>query len=579
LGPVFDYEKDGEFTYFTISNYVEEDIVLDAYFNITNITSNLKEESFKYVIMSSYDNVNYTKVKEDNFVNVNSNDTINIFNELVIFANSTMSYKIILYIDGNMLNPTSMQNGSLSGVISVSEHVYNLDTSGANAPELTDNLVPVMYNGTTWVTADKENTNETYQWYDYDAKKWANAVLLTQTKRNSLTKDSEGIYTPGQTIGDSESAGVLAFYVWIPRYKYKVWNKDKIINTDSYGAETKGIDIQFIGKDDEGTITCTYSFAAPVSTAGKPNEICTGANGDYYTHPAFKFGNDNLTGIWVGKFELSSSSPSDSAGGSYSTILTTRTLPNVISWRYNYVTNFWKVIDNMQISSNIYGLTTDREKADSHMLTNMEWGSVAYLTHSKYGRCNGTNCTETAINSYYSGSSYKTGCGPQSSGSTSSGSTCNSYTSTLGLTASTTGNIYGVYDMSGGSYEYVMGNMSSKAGSYVYYASDGGTNFTYNANNSKYITTYAQGDSFYGQYAYNRGKLGDATSEVVKSASEYVGWYGDYASFISLSKPWFVRGGYSQDTASRIGIFYFSEHDGSCYFSYSTRASLVVFPK
>jgi len=455
-----------------------------------------------------------------------------------------------------------------------SELITNLDTSGANEPILADNLVPVMHNGTTWVTADSENSDETYQWYDYDAKKWANAVLLTATKRNALTKDSDGIYTPGQTIGDTESAGVLAFYVWIPRYKYKVWNKNKVIATDSYSAQTKGIDIEFIGKDDEGTITCTYSFAAPSSSAGSPNETCTGANGDYYTHPAFKFGNTNLAGIWVGKFEVSSSTPTASNGGGNSTSLTVRTLPNVTSWRSNPVTNFWKVVDNMQASSNIYGLTADHAKVDSHMITNMEWGAVAYLTHSKYGRCNGSSCTETAINSY---NSYKTGCGPQSSGSTSSGSTCNAYTSALGLTASTTGNIYGVYDMSGGAWEHVMGNMSSAAGSYTYYASDGGSNFTYNTNNSKYITTYANGSSEEDQTAYNRGRLGDATSEVV--VSEYTGWYGDYAVFLYSFDSWFGRGSYYEDGdyGTHAGVFHFGYSDGDARSNRSARAALAVF--
>jgi len=575
LGPVFDYEKDGESTYFTISNYVEEDIVLDAYFNITNITSNLKEESFKYVIMSSYDNVNYTKVKEDNFININTNDTIDIFNELVIPANSTISYKIIVYIDGNMLNPVSMQNGSLSGVISVSEHVYNLDTSGANAPELTDNLVPVMHNGTTWVTADSNNANETYQWYDYNVKKWANAVLLTETKRNSLTKDSEGNYTLGQTIGDTESAGVLAFYVWIPRYKYKVWNINKVIATDSYSAQTKGIDIEFIGKDEEGTITCTYSFAAPVATAGKPNETCTGANGDYYTHPAFKFGSTNLAGIWVGKFEISSSTPTADYGGGNSTSLAVRMLPNVISWRRNLVTNFWKVIDDMQASGNEYGLTIDHAKVDSHMLTNMEWGAVAYLTHSKYGRCNGSSCTEVAINSYYSSSTFKTGCGPQSSGNINFGSICNAYTSTLGLTASTTGNVYGVYDMSCGAWEYVMGNMSSGVGSYTHYASSGGTNYTYNTNNSKYITTYANGSSSSDQTAYNRGRLGEATSEVV--AEKNFGWYSDIALFPNSSNSWFERGGDFDVYSPYAGVFGFNGNSGNASTDRGARSALAVF--
>jgi len=482
-------------------------------------------------------------------------------------------------IENGYRNTYCDKNCIVSTELIDSKEIVNLDESGANKPELTDNLVPVMYNGTTWVIADSENIDVTYQWYDYDDKEWANAVLLTETKRDSLIKDSKGNYILGQTIGDSEAEGVLAFYVWIPRYKYKVWNKNKIMNTDSYGAETKGIEVVFEkGIETTGTITCTYSFASPVATAGKPNETCSGNNGDYYTHPAFKFENINLTGIWVGKFELSSSSPGNNYGGGNSTTLTVRTLPNANSWRNNQVTSFWKVIDNMQTSSNIYGLTTDHTKADSHMLTNMEWGAVAYLAHSKYGNCNGSSCLETATNSYSTGGGssliIKTGCGPQSSGSTSSGSTCNAYTSTLGLTASTTGNIYGVYDMSSGAGEFVMGNMSSAVGSYTYYASSGGSNFTYNTNNSKYITTYANGSSSNDQTAYNRGRLGDATSEIVKSSGK--GWYSDWAYLPSSSKYWFNRGiGYV--TENTAGVFSFAGESGDVSTYFGARSALIVF--
>ena len=39
------------------------------------------------------------------------------------------------------------------------------------------------------------------------------------------------------------------------------------------------------------------------------------------------------------------------------------------------------------------------------------------------------------------------------------------------MLASTTGNITGIYDMSGGAYDYVMGNVSSASGNYTFYPS------------------------------------------------------------------------------------------------------------
>ena len=126
------------------------------------------------------------------------------------------------------------------GVIPPNIETKIVDACGASSPELTDNLIPVMYDESTnnWVVADTTDSTSNYAWYDYCNKKWANAVLLTESKRNSLTKNVDGSYAAGETIGDSYSEGVLAFYVWIPRYRYKVWNKDKIVGTTIYNDYT-----------------------------------------------------------------------------------------------------------------------------------------------------------------------------------------------------------------------------------------------------------------------------------------------------------------------------------------------------
>ena len=345
---------------------------------------------------------------------------------------------------------------------------------------------------------------------------------------------------------------ILAYYVWIPRYKYKVWNKNKVIGTDSYSARTKGIDIVFENeKASTGTISCTYSFNSPSSSANSPNETCTGSNGDYYTHPAFTFGSDNIRGFWIGKFELTGSS-------SQLTVL-----PNVSSLRSNTVSSFSTMIQNMQTSSNIYGLSTSRTNTDSHMITNYEWGAVAYLTNSKYGRCINGSCTEVTINNC---SSRITGIGADSVSAFNSSSPCttaaNKYNGTKGVLASTTGNISGVYDISGGAWEYTMGNISNKSGSYTFSPSSysGFSNDWYTASTAKYITTYANiSSSSYSvsQTGYNVARLGDATSEIVLSDGGSGGWYSDETRFPIYSNTWFTRGGSSTDSAA-AGIFNFT---------------------
>ena len=437
-----------------------------------------------------------------------------------------------------------------------------------------------MYYNNKWVRANTEDLNDIYGWYNYDKKLWANAILVTETNRE------EYLYAdPGTEITEND---ILAFYVWIPRFKYKVWNIKKIIGTDSYSARTKGIDIVFEnGIESTGTIKCTYLYTSPSSSAGSPNESCTGSNGDYYTHPAFTFGGVNVKGFWMGKFELSSSSPRSNSGrgGGYTTGLTPRILPNVNSWHRNSLKNFDTVLKDMTKEGNIYGLASSTE-VDSHIITNYEWGAVAYLANSKYGRCTNNSCSKVEMNGYgvVVGGEYTntlTGCGPISSGSTSVGTTCNAYNTTIGMTASTTGNITGVYDMSGGACEDVMANMSSTSGSYTFYPSGSGfEDAWYNENNKKYLVTYAHGTTNRDQAAFNRGRLGDATSEVVLTANSTTGgWYSTavqipWDSQDQIKWSWYTRGGTVQ-SESGSGIFNGTRLNGSGWLDTTTRAILV----
>ncbi len=460
------------------------------------------------------------------------------------------------------------------------EYKCNPGTDISSCPDLINGLIPVMYYNNKWVRANTEDLNDIYGWYNYDKKLWANAILVTETNRE------EYLYAdPGTEITKND---ILAFYVWIPRFKYKVWNIKKIIGTDSYSARTKGIDIVFEnGIESTGTIKCTYLYTSPSSSAGSPNESCTGSNGDYYTHPAFTFGGVNVKGFWMGKFELSSSSPRSNSGrgGGYTTGLTPRILPNVNSWHRNSLKNFDTVLKDMTKEGNIYGLASSTE-VDSHIITNYEWGAVAYLANSKYGRCTNNSCSKVEMNGYgvVVGGEYTntlTGCGPISSGSTSVGTTCNAYNTTIGMTASTTGNITGVYDMSGGACEDVMANMSSTSGSYTFYPSGSGfEDAWYNENNKKYLVTYAHGTTNRDQAAFNRGRLGDATSEVVLTANSTTGgWYSTavqipWDSQDQIKWSWYTRGGTVQ-SESGSGIFNGTRLNGSGWLDTTTRAILV----
>ena len=245
------------------------------------------------------------------------------------------------------------------------------------------------------------------------------------------------------------------------------------------------------------SVTCTYD------TNG--NEICTNkSNGNYYTHPAFTFGDTELKGIWVGKFETTGSE-------------TTPTVkPGISSLRSITVSSMYST--GQLFRSTDYLTTNGVSSADSHMMKNIEWGAVAYLKQSIYG----LGITDIGINS---NSSYYTG-----------GGSGTSYKTNIGQ--STTGNITGVYDMSGGAYEYVMGNYGKTKGS---------SGLTVSEVPAEHIDIYS-GTSV------SASHLGDALGETA-------GWYSDFARFVSSSHPWFVRGGYYVDRDS-AGVFYFGAGTG-----------------
>ena len=363
---------------------------------------------------------------------------------------------------------------------------------------LFDNMVAIKYENNKWVVA---NTSE--KWYDYDVKEWANAVVLN----SGVSKNA------GDEVTEED---VALWYVWLPRYKYTIFNG----NNGSAAAQLINVTFES-GVSRTGTVTCTDNADGSETCSTITNGTST------YTHPAFKFGNTELTGFWVGKFEVS---------GSTSAITVK---PNVTSLRSQTVSSFFTAIQNVKTT---YGISN----ADSHMMKNMEWGAVAYLKQSQYG----LGTTDIAVNN---SSDFYTG-----------GGTSDVYKTSVAQ--STTGNIYGVYDMSGGAMEYVMGNMKNSGN--AFFSSKAG--FT-TVPDVKYYDSYKYDTS---DTSYARGKLGDATKETLISfESPTEGWYSDYATFPSSSISWFLRGGqaYNDTTA---GVFNFYADYGSGFLLYSTRAVL-----
>ena len=404
---------------------------------------------------------------------------------------SSMAVRPTLYLKSEVRITEGDGTSSNPYKLSISK---NEDTSGANAPVLASNMIPVYYDATTkaWKKADVKNKAIENRWYNYENHIWANAVTVKEANRQTYLNASVG--TP-ISMDD-----INTMWVWIPRFN--------AVTPSNYNGGTQAspgaIDVTFV-KESETAID------------------------------AFTFGTKQLSGFWYGKFEtshttLASSTTANSLGCTNETCSNANGIiikPNVTSLRYNSPSNFFFASRSMEQPNNSFGFVST--EVDTHMNKNNEWGAVAYLTQSIYGRCaSSIACTEVGINN---NSGYITGIGA-APGTGNTTSTSNSYDTVLGMGASTTSNIYGIYDMNGGAWEYVMG---------VYNKTISSSGFA-SLPNEKYYDNYTA--------TYQ----GHALTETAY-------WYSDNASFVNLNLPWFRRGGCHSD-GMKAGVFNFDDVNG-----------------
>ena len=359
----------------------------------------------------------------------------------------------------------------------VADGSYN-EEKGVNTPKLGTGMTPIKWNGSSWI----ETTGSDPEWYDYTAKKWANA----------MTEDG-------------------SMWVWIPRYAYSI--------TSGYHSSNVGnIEVEFLKGTSNETSTGRTTF---INASGQRN---------WNIHPAFNYGT-TVSGLWIAKFEASSvEGNSNNNSGDNVTSKTLQVKPGVASWRYIDIENMYTVCLKYNRTLN------------SHMMKNDEWGAVAYLSKSKYGKN-----AEVDINnngSYYTG-----------------GGGGNTYINNVGQ--STTGTIEGIYDMSGGSWEYVAA-----------YVNTGHVNLQFGSalvnGDEKTKNMYSNG------YGSSSEKYGDAVYETSTSNNGNTSWNSDYSKFPHDDWPFFVRGGKYSD-GEHAGMFYFDYYYGGNSFNhYSFRPVLIV---
>ena len=502
---------------------------------------------------------------------------------------------------------------------------------GHVAVDYDENLIPVVYDESSqaWrVVTNAELQQDLKNWYDYTTKQWANALTVADnTEDASYQVSSDGKtyclnygifhcerdpsattmtpleflkYARDNNISDVTIIEdyVLGYWVYIPRYAYKVMRKevaDKVVTDDEAKNNGKGgFEIVFETSSDivKEPAVCNNSNAnqyyqdciksqygdAGIDYPGNSRELSDKTA--WATHPAFTWqytqeinGFDKtyeLNGIWVGKFETTGSTEQPTV------------LPNqyIMSGGAN-VGDGYDIAKEIGVSdpNNLYGNSNGLDSGSeggshnlfvspSHMLKNSEWGAVVYLSASKYG---------AGVNNVRMNMSYQNSGGAGSI--TGEGLRRGAYNTADSMLASTTNNIYGIYDMAGGAWEYVMG-------SYVINALQSSNSYFSNAAKPPYVDLYVS-SPFNGTRFTNNNLCtwttcgGHAlyevkTKQLVTDIGQSWGGSESGSDFVYESAPWFMRSS-SSLSAATTGVFSsFSSNGGQMGNAYIFRVALLA---
>lgn len=395
---------------------------------------------------------------------------------------------------------------------------------------------------TSWVITTKNDEN----WYSYGGK-MVNAPKISGTKMKPIkyigtVPIAEDYNKTNNWANAITSDGSM--FVWIPRFAYRISSGNHAVPTDSNSKSIGGtIEIAFINTNNE------FLNLSDNSTLGGTDNVIittdptvTGAGTTHWlVHPAFTANATNgggfgeLTGIWFAKFETTNDGTEDTP------VISVK--PAKASYMDKTIGEFFSTA-----KSSTFG-EKSAKVLNSHMAKNSEWGAVTYLAQSEFG----TNGIKTQNNGFY----YTGGINDASK---------ESQIYTNNYKQSTTYNATGVYDMNGGTWEFVA--------SYVNYANNSKLNsntaLTEDGNTGKdvsnaYKTVYsASGTSEYSSYELlnpsntdkTTVKKGDAVYETSKSYSNYSGsWYGTYGYFPDTYDPFFIRGCYASNSFASIFVF------------------------
>ena len=403
----------------------------------------------------------------------------------------------------------------------------NTVTTTPNAPVLTSNgesMTPVTWTYDSGTETWSEDTTTQATWYNYNA-------VSTREASGHTTDNNTSMWANAKTANG-------AYFVWIPKFAYRITYYESETSTTPTGY----YDGNGMWRASDGAVK--YPLDSGVETV-------TYNGKSYIVHPAFETDLDlggwdsDLSGFWFAKYEMSGESISalTSVPGVASKRI--QSIGDQYLWGRQATYGYTGTSETLSSNGTNYTYTS---YMSSHIIKNSEWGAVAYLTHSQYGR----NGNEIDINN---SSSYITGNGGGSTSASSASGTTNEYNTSIGVKASTTGNIYGVYDMSGGAQESIASYNSLSTSTYMVDINYGlkltreAKDSNGNYESTKYITAYSNGTSVTdgNTIVYGTGKIGDATKEVYLGGKFIdntcrVNWHSDTVSFCATNSPFLTRG-------------------------------------
>ena len=512
------------------------------------IPEKITKSELKFSIaINSLENIldlkSYISFDGTSYINENLHDMASKNNATFEVMYDNLEIKDIIYV--------KVVARSESGVIeTVIKKLSTLDSiiNKITKPILQEGMTPIKFTSSGKAVS---TTVDDVEWYNYEENIWANA----------MTQDG-------------------SYWVWIPRYEYKItYYTDSTKTTKTENVTTYGdIDVKFISKNqvkvDEG-----YTYIHPAFRDGTATNFM---NGEW---------DKEIPGFWVAKYAAGFQANTTDHADATSIINSTDNIiysdKNYTMYNSKYITNaisqnltelpkmsypvfkpltyaynniaigdIYTISRQIANATNFYGL--DGKKTDSHMMKNSEWGAVIYLAQSKYGR-NGE--TIDGNGKYFNNLNSKhiyaiTGYGNDTPND---------------IKASTTKNMSGIFDLNGCVWEYIAGYITSGDDNLKFGNSFVNTSLDiegYKKLSTKYVTVYPfkeDGNDQTNYEYYNNLKsltygYGDGILETSIGGHGAQAWNNEHTDYLGLDNPFFIRGMSSEyvNIHKKEGIFSFS---------------------